>query len=178
MTESTTVASGETPTTPGSGETPTTPTNWTEWLAAQTESVRALADAHTAGLRNALDAEREQRKDLARQLRDLAPKAEKGSDLERSIADLTAKHEAAERRAAFMESAGAANCTNPRAAYLVAVAEGHFKRDGSPDWAALAAMAPELFRRATPTNAGAGTGTPPPGKASMNEFIRRAAGRG
>ena len=68
--------------------------------------------------------------------------------------------------------------TRKLAAFLVAQAEGLFRKDGAPDWAALQVVAPELFRKSGQANAGAGTGTPPAAKASMNDFIRRSAGRG
>jgi hypothetical protein len=154
------------------------PATFDEWIAGQDETVKAMAERHTAGLRSALASEREQRKEAIKQLKDLAAKAEEGSDLRQRLDGMIAEKDAAERRAAFYESAPQANCTNPRAALLIAQAENLFKRDGSPDWGALQATAPELFRRAGQANAGAGTGAPPPARVTMNDFIRRAAGRG
>lgn len=164
------------------GETPTTPASFEEWLKGQAPEIQALAEGHTTGLKSALSSEREQRKTLAKELRDAIAKVEKGSELERSLTEITGRAEAAERRAAFFETAAqpGIGCTNPRAAFLVAQAENLFKRDGSPDWAALQQVAPELFRKASSSqaHAGAGTATPPPAKSSMNDFIRRSAGRG
>lgn len=153
------------------------PATFDAWIANQDDAVKALAEQHTAGLRSALQSEREQRKEAIKQLKDLAAKAEKGSELEAQIASMIAEKDAAERRAAFYESAPQANCTNPKAALLIAQAENLFRRDGSPDWGALQSTAPELFRRAGQANAGAGTGAPPPAQKNMNDFIRRAAGR-
>lgn len=161
------------------GETPA-PATFDEYLATQPENVRALADTYANGLKTALASEREERKTLAKQLRDATAKAEQGSATAKMLEEISGKLEATERRAAFFESASAASvgCINPKAAYLVASAEGLFRKDGTPDWLALQATIPELFRRPGQANAGAGTGAPPPAQASMNDFIRRAAGRG
>lgn len=113
------------------------------------------------------------------QLKELAAKAEKGSELEKQLQQMIIEKDSSDRRAAFFESASApgVGCINPKAAYLVASAEGLFRKDGTPDWPALQTTIPELFRRPGQANAGAGTGAPPPAQPSMNDFIRRAAGR-
>lgn len=170
-------AAGETPnasqmdaTTPTDGETPT----FESWLDSQDESVKGLIDGHVKGLKSALDNERTQRSDLARQLREVTTKAEKESEL------VSAQLEAAERRAAFYEDAGRPEigCSNPKAALALAQAEGLFDKGGRVDWDALKAAAPELFRPRVPQgNAGVGTGSPPPATNSMNDFIRAAARR-
>lgn len=166
-----------TTTTTETGETPA-PASFDEYLATQPENVRALADTYANGLKSALNAEREQRKELTRQLRDATSAAEKGSATAKALEEISGQLANTERRAAFFESALTANCINPKAAYLVASAEGLFRKDGSPDWPALQGAIPELFRKPGQANAGAGTGAPPPAKASMNDYIRRAAGRG
>lgn len=162
----------------GGGETQL-PANFDEWLPSQPEPIRALVEGHTSGLKTALASEREQRKELARQLRDATAAAEKGSTLAKTLEEISGRAEAAEKRAVFFEMASqpGIGCTNPRAAFLVAQAEGLFRKDGTPDWAALQVVAPELFRKAGQANAGAGVGAPPPAKASMNDFIRRSTGR-
>lgn len=136
-------------------------------------------DNHTAALRNALESERSQRKEFSKQLRDLTAKAEKGSEAERMLTEMATRAEQAEQRAAFYEEAGRPEigCSNPRAAYLVASAEGLFTKRGDPDWPAIKAAMPELFgRKPPPGNAGVGNGSPP-AQASMNDFIRAATGR-
>jgi uncharacterized protein YhaN len=155
------------------------PVTFDAWLAGQDETVKALAEQHTAGLRSALQSEREQRKEAIKQLKELATNAEKGSELEGQLQKLLAEKDAAERRATFLEAAQATNCTNPKAAFLIAQTENLFKRDGTPDWEAIQTFAPEFFRpKAQTVSAGIGTqGAPPTGK-NMNDFIRRAAGRG
>jgi hypothetical protein len=162
-----------------SGATPP-PATFDDFLATQPETVRALADTYAGGLKKALNAEREERKTLAGQLREATTKAEQGSAMAKTLEEITGKLDATEKRAVFFEAASmpAVGCVNPRAAFLVASAEGLFKKNGEPDWAALQATVPELFRKPGQANAGAGTGTPPPAKGSMNDYIRRAAGRG
>lgn len=156
------------------------PLTFDSWVAEQSDEVKALLDGHTKGLKSALESERAQRSDLAKQVRDLAAKAEKGSEMEKTLTDLQGKLEAEQKRVAFLEDAGRPEigCSNPKAAYLIAQADGLFDRHGQPDWAAIKAAAPELFGRRMPqVNAGAGTGSPPQPAPSMNEFIRRMAGK-
>lgn len=161
-------------------ETQTTPdVTFEGWLEQQDEQIRGLYEAHTAKLTNAVKATRQERDDLAKQLKDLLPKAEKGSELEKSLADALGRIEQAERRAAFAEEAvkPEIGCRNPRAAYLLAQADNLFDRRGQPDWAAIKAAAPELFGApGVKGNAGAGTSDKPP-KADMNAYIRHMAGR-
>lgn len=159
----------------------TTTFDFDAWLGEQPEQVRSGIDSHTAGLKSALQQEREQRKDAIKQLRDMTGKAEQGSELAKQLAEMTTRAEQAEQRTAFFEDAGRAEiaCNNPRAAYLIASADGMFTKRGEPDWAAIKAAAPELFGRKTPPgNAGSGNGNQvQPGK-DMNNFIRTSAGRG
>lgn len=156
------------------------PVTWDAWLETQDETVRGLVGDRFKVLESALKSERNQRSDLARQLRDVTAKAEKGSELEKALTEVSAQLEVTERRAAFYEEAGRPEigCTNPRLAYLAAVEGDLIDKRGRIDWEALKASAPELFRPRVPQgNAGAGTGGPPPAQKSMNDFIRRAAGR-
>lgn len=153
------------------------------WLGEQPEHVRKGYEGKTQGLHSALQTERDQRKEIARQLKDLAPRAEKGSELEKALGETSTRLEQAEQRAAFYEDAikPEIGCTNVKAAFLVASADNLFKRSGEPDWAAIKAAAPELFGtriKTPPGNAGSGNGSPPPAKVGMNEWIRAASGRG
>ena len=137
-------------------------------------------DNHTAALRNALESERSQRKEFSKQLRDLTAKAEKGSEAEKTLGEMSTRLEQAEQRAAFYEEAGRPEigCSNPRAAFLVASAEGLFTKRGDPDWPAIKTAMPELFGRKPIPNGNAGVGSnSPPAEASMNSFIRAATGR-
>jgi small-conductance mechanosensitive channel len=163
------------------GETPEAPAveSFDGWLAGQTEPVKALLTQHTSGLKSALDAERNERKAQAKQLRDALAKAEKGSETERALQDITERVAQAERRASFFEEASRPDvgCTNVRAAYLVATAESLFTKAGDPDWKRIKDEAPELFqRKQSIANAGNGTQAPPK-TGGMNDFIRRSSGR-
>ncbi len=156
-----------------------TPESWEKYLEAQPEPIKQLYTAHTTGLQNAVKATREERDGLAKQLKDLLPKAEKGSEFEKSLTETLTKLEVAERRATFVEEAvkPEIGCRNPKAAFLLAQAENLFTRSGQPDWNAIKAAAPELFGKPG-TNGNGGNGTQdPPRKVGMNDFIRRASGR-
>jgi len=94
------------------------------------------------------------------------------------LQDALNKIELAERRANFMEDAlrPEIGCKNPRTAYALATAEDLFSKNGSPDWAAIKQVAPELFiGGGAKGNAGAGTGKQITAD-DMNARIRRAAG--
>jgi hypothetical protein len=157
------------------------PFNFDEWVAEQPDHIKSGLTQHTAALKNALESERTQRKEFSKQLRDLTAKAEKGSEAEKTLGEMSTRLEQAEQRAAFYEEAGRAEiaCSNPRAAFLVASAEGLFTKRGDPDWPAIKAAAPELFGRKTtpPGNAGSGSNGPPAVGGDMNAFIRAASGR-
>lgn len=158
-------ATGETP---GQGETP----DFETWLTAQDESARSLIDSHTQGLRGALDAERTQRKDLSKQLRDLTGKLE--GEAARQVGELSTRLETAQKRADFVEAAARAGCSDVRLAWLAAQADDLTVDDVKTAY-------PQLFVPASrpTTNAGQGAGATNGGATrDMNLFIRRAAGRG
>lgn len=155
------------------------PASFETWLEKQPDDVKSLYQSHVTGLQNTVKATRDERDALKQQIKDLLPKAEKGSELEKSLTDFSTKLEVAERRATFVEEAikPEIGCRNPKAAYAIAFADNLFDRRGNPDWTAIKAAAPELFGSPSVNgNAGAGTNQQPP-KGGMNEFIRRAAGR-
>lgn len=155
------------------------PASWETYLDAQPEMIKTLYTQHIAGLQNAVRATRDERDALAKQIKELLPKAEKGSEMERSLNEFSGKLEAAERRAIFAEEAARPEigCTNPRLAWTLAQADNLFDRKGMPDWNAIKNAAPELFRKpAAAGNAGAGTGTTS-AALTMDQIIRGAAGR-
>jgi hypothetical protein len=149
------------------------------WIQTQDETIRGMLEGHERGLRNALESERTSRKDLEKQLRDLAGKAEKGSEAEKSLTEMADKVASSDRRADFYEEAHAAGVTNLRLAYLVAEQDELIDKKGQMNFEELKKKYPELFGAQKPIpkgNAGSGTQTPPPG-ATMNDFIRAASGR-
>lgn len=155
------------------------PFSFDEWLEEQPDHVKQGYEGHTSGLKTALETERSQRKALASELKKLSGQAEKGSEAEKALGEMSSRLEQAEQRVAFMEEAirPEIGCSNPKAAFLVAQADNLFKRSGEPDWAAIRAAAPELFgtRKTPPGNAGSGNGSPPAQKADMNSWIRTMA---
>jgi hypothetical protein len=161
--------------TPGHGEMPQTQDNeqptFDAWLAQQPDPIKGLVTEHTQGLRSALDTERQQRKDLAKQIKELAGKQAADSDAAKQLGELSASLEAAQKRADFYEAATAAGCIKLKPAYLVAQADNLTIEQ-------VKAQYPELFAapRHTSTHAGNGTGQPPPSSVDMNQAIRRAAG--
>ena len=153
--------------------------NFEQWLEAHADdTARSLYDSHIEGLRNSVQATRQERDTLKSEIKDLMKTAEKGSQSEKALQDALDRLERAEKKNSFLEQAPQAQCNNPTAAYKIAVADNLFKRDGSPDWDSIKKEAPQLFG-ATTTNIGAGNGTDrqPEQPADMNSFIRRSAGR-
>lgn len=156
--------------------------NFEAFLAEQPEDVKTLYENHAAGLKNSVKAARDERDALSKQVKDLLKKADKGSELEKQLLDFNSKLESAEKRAAFAEDAirPEIGCTNVKAAFLIAQADDLFRRDGAPDWEEIRRAAPELFRKPGSANGTAGNGTGDDAsklKASMNDAIRKAAGR-
>lgn len=150
------------------------------WLEKQPDKVKGLLDTHTKGLKNALDSERESRKKLEKDLRDLAGKAEAGSEAQKQLTGMADQITEADRRADFYEAAHAAGVSNLKLAYMVSTADNLFDRRGNPDFEALKTAYPELFggkAKAPVGNAGSGTGDNKKMGRSMNDYIRTASGR-
>lgn len=168
------------PATPPAGQDTTEQLSYETWVQAQPENVRGLLERHTSGLRSALESERGSRKDLERQLREMAGKAEKGSETQAQLTQMADRMNEADRRVDFYEEAHAAGVTNLKLAYLVAMQDEMFDKRGQVNFATMKAQYPELFGggggRLPAGNAGTGAGTPPQGR-SMNEFIRASSGR-
>lgn len=157
------------------------PFDFDGWLGEQPEHVRKGYEGKTQGLHSALERERQERKEMSKQLKELLPKAEKGSEAEKALGEMSTRLEQANQRAAFVEEAirPEIGCRNPKAAFLVAQADGLFKRSGDPDWTAIKQAAPELFgsTKTPPGNGGNGRESPPARAGGMNEYIRAATGR-
>lgn len=152
---------------------------WESILSGLPEEQRAAYETHTQGLQSALKAERQQRQDLAKQLRDASSQLEAGSKARQDLEALQAQLDDAQRRADFATEAGSQGVGNVKLAYLAAQEFDLFDRRGNVQWDELRKQAPELFRQSQPArgNAGAGTATPPTPAQDMNAYIRAAAGR-
>lgn len=156
------------------------PLAFDDWIKGQPENVRTMLDGHTRGLKTALDKERDDRKKLEKDLRDLAGKAEKDSDAQKRLTEMADQLGEADRRADFYEAAHAAGISNLKLAYTVAVQDEMFDRKGNVNFEEIKRSYPELFGGATKKpagNAGEGTNNNQPAGKGMNDFIRRAAGR-
>lgn len=172
---------GAAPPTGTPGATPATPppATFDEWLAGQDEHSKGLVTARLQSVEGALRAQRGERDNLAKQIKELSAKAEKGSETERQLQAISAQLEDANQRADFYKDATKPEigCSNAELAYIAAKAAGAIDQKGRVNWDALKTAYPELFQKKIPA-AGAGAGTQnPPQATTMNDFIRQAAGR-
>lgn len=154
-------------------------TTFEEWLGAQDEIVRGLYDDHVKGLKGALTSERESRREVEKQLRDLAGKAEKGSESEARLTQMADELAGARMQAEFYEAAHDAGVRNLRLAYLVASQDKLIDARGRVDWEKMRTAYPELFpqQRQPAGNAGSGTGAAGQSRPqNFNDVLRRAAG--
>lgn len=149
------------------------------WIEKQDATVKGLLDGHTKGLKNALDSERESRKGLEKQVRELAGKAEKGSEAEKQLTALADKVAESDRRVSFFDDAHKAGVTNLKLAYTVAVNDELFDKKGNVSFDTMKKAYPELFgtKKAPAGNAGDGTDGQTNVAADMNSRIRRQSGR-
>jgi small-conductance mechanosensitive channel len=170
--------------TPKTGETPeqTTELTFDSWIAEQPEPVSELINTHTSGLKSALDSERATRKELEKTLKQMTGQLEEGSAAKKQLEGISQQLQETERRATFTEVAAAAGIAPDalRLAYLAAQDLNAFNSDGAPDIDRLKNSYPHLFSkpRAATTTAGAGTnGQPASMGQTMDDIIRKKAGR-
>jgi hypothetical protein len=194
---STTTTDGGTPnTTTTQGGTPSTttapaaepPATFDAWLQKQDEHSRKLLDEHVSGLKSALGSERTEKGKLAKQLTELAKKAEDGSALKSELEKLAADNETKTRRVEFLEQAATAGVSDLKLAWAAVQSSGDdFKdRKGNIDFKALQEAHPALFGKpeapkTPPVNGAAGTGRQKPNNtgpnSAINRDIRARAGR-
>jgi hypothetical protein len=154
---------------------------WDAFLETLPPEVKALHEQHEAGLRNTVQATRQERDAFKARL-DALIKGLDGQEPEavkRQLQELQDSVETANARAAFFEDAARPDvgCRNAKLAWMVAQADNLFDRRGNPDWEAIRQAAPELFGAAIPqSNAGSGASSPPSAKTSMDDIIRQRAG--
>jgi len=152
------------------GETPA-PVDFDTWLGSQDETVKGLLTQHTGGLRTALQQERDNAKQLAKQLKELGGKLEANSEAAKQVAELSAKLEEAQRYAEFYKEASTAGCRYPDLAWDAAKARDLTLKQVQQQY-------PDLFAPRPATNAGHGASNANGGaQRDMNAFIRKAAGR-
>jgi hypothetical protein len=163
----------------GEGGTTQTALTFDAWHSTLPDDQKGLIEEHTKGLKNALDSERGSRKDLEKQLRDMARKAEKGSEAETQLTKMADDLQTADRRADFYESAHAAGVKNLKLAFTVASTDEMFDKRGQVNFDEMKKKYPELFGSTTTPRGDGGSGTHngnPPDN-DMNLRIRRGAGR-
>ena len=169
---------------PPAGETPqpaAQPRTWDAVLDALPAPDKLLYEQHTSGLKSALDNERRERRGLEAQIKDLASKAEKGSEQKRVLDEMSTQLATANERADFFEEGARPEigCTGLQLAWLAIQARREdFVKRGRVDWASFKAAYPQLFAQpvSPPGHAGTSTQAQPVGQ-TMNQLIRRAAGR-
>lgn len=141
------------------------------------------AKAHFERMQSTVTATREERDTLQTQLKDAIKQLKDGPDKDK-FTEISNQLAEQQQRGDFLEEAPGHNCTNPKAAFIVAKAEGLFGKKGV-DWNALQSLAPEFFgqqtqRKTVTRKTGAGTGTNEDQQphANMNNWIRQQVGRG
>lgn len=149
------------------------------WIKDQKPEIVNLLDGHTKGLKTALDSERVTRKDTEKQLRDLAKKAEAGSEAQTKLTEMADQISAADRRADFYEEAHKAGVVNLKLAFLVAKQDELFDSKGRINFDGMKKNYPELFAgsKIPDGNAGNGTGDQNTGAIKMDDFIRAKINR-
>jgi len=167
---------------PGSNGDNTSPT-WDAWYGALDADGKRLVDEHVSGLKNAVTSERRQVRELSQQVRDLQSKAEKGSELEGKLSELSAQLEESQRRSAFTEWAVKNNVVDPTLAFLAAKEAKVFDNSGAINGERLRELHPNLFAPEEKPKAGgrgdAGSGSQgggAPSKFDGNAFLAQAAG--
>lgn len=144
-----------------------------KFLEVQGDEVKSLYETHTTGLMNTVKATRQERDDLAKELKSLAKKIDVDSEAGKQVGELQARLQAAEKKANFLELAAKQGVKRPSAAFAIANAENLFLEDGSPDWNKIKESVPELFsQQAIGSDAGSGTNKRQEG--NFNANIRKA----
>lgn len=148
------------------------------WFSGQDETIQGLITGNVNGLKSALETERQQRKELAKALKDATKELDEGTKARSALEELSSKLDATEQRLAFAESM-AGQVSNVKLAWLAALEIGAIDRTGRVNVETLKASYPELFvKKQRPAgNAGDGAGGQAPSGKGMNAFIRTAAGR-
>lgn len=150
---------------------------WDSFLADQPDEVKALAETANSGLKTALQAERDARKQLDTQLKKIGKTAGDNAELTQTINDLRAQLDGQTRKANFATDLGS-SVSDVELAYLAAEKLEAFDRDGRVNVEKLKAAHPALFiQKLTPPPPGNhGTGHAPGGGGmTTNDRIRAAA---
>jgi|GEM_PF-2231478 len=132
---------------PAPTPTPAEPKSWQEYFDAQPEPIKKLYTEHHTNLQNSIKTTRDERDGIKKQLEDLLPKAEKGSELEKKLTKAIEDLDTETKKSNFFESGvkSEIGCTNLSLAFMLAKTKNLWKSDGSPDWEAIKKEFPEGF---------------------------------
>jgi len=153
---------------------------WDTFHASLPEEAQKLIGDRESGLKTALKTERDSRKDVEKELKDVAGKLEKGSDAQKKVLKLADAVAAETEKSDFYEEAHEEGVSNMKLAYVVAKQDELISKRGKVDWKTLKESYPELFVKIIIPDGGAGDGTggkTPSKKVDMNALIRKKAGR-
>ena len=152
------------------------------WVGDQSAEVKTMLEENTAGLKTALQGERDARKGLEKQLREAAKNAEgEAKEHYTKLADdLKAQTDAAETKADFFVDAQKMGVTNLKLAHTVALADDLIDKKGRVNFELMKTDYPELFgEKPKPPkgHGGSGSNDGQPTPTDMNTLIRQGAGR-
>lgn len=167
------------------GDTMPDPTqDFEAWLEAQGEPAKTGYERTIAGLKSALDKERDRAASTERELRDALKKLEGVEGAQETVKELEAKlddaqkqREAAERERDFVTEAIREGVTDPVLAWKAVQGNDDLTdRYGRVDFAKLKELHPALFAAKNPPppdgTPGTGTGSSPTNAPSMDDIIR------
>ena len=150
-----------------------------KWHEGQNDEVKGLLDGHVAGLKTSLATERDARGEAETAVRDMAKKAEKGSEAQAELTKLADTLSESNKQLEFYEQAHEAGITNIKLAYIAAKQDELINKRGIVNIEKLKENYPELFSKVRTPDGSAGDGTKEElnQKAGMNEALRAAGGR-
>lgn len=144
-------------------------------------ALSAYVGNETAKLKTTLDKEREERKALAKQIKELSSKPVDDTAWKAKIEEINTQLGEASLKASFYESAAdmpQLPAKRYAAAYKIAKLDGLISDDGEVDWKALQEQHDYLFSAVStftatkPGSAGSGLGQKPQPTRGMNDLIR------
>lgn len=150
-----------------------------KWHDGQNDEVKGLIKGHVTGLKTSLATERDARTEAEKSVRDLADKAEKGSEAQAELTKLADNLAESNQKLEFYEQAHEAGITNIKLAFIVAREEDLINKRGAVNFEKMKETYPQLFSKTRTPDGDAGDGTEekPKPKAGMNEALRAAAGK-
>ncbi len=156
------------------------PLEWDAFHGSLPEEAQKLIATRESGLKTALNTERDSRRDVEKELKDVAGELEKDSDAQKKVLKLADEVAAGTEKSDFYEDAHDEGVSNLSLAYIVAKKEDLINKRGKTNWKTLKEKYPELFGKKKIPDGGAGEGTGgkrPSTKTDMNARIRAKAGR-